>query len=63
METSSTTSTETRRHLATAPALRETLPASASGVPLPRPIPAHEWIVEPPMCDAAMPVGAVTATD
>ncbi|KAF8267803.1 hypothetical protein EI94DRAFT_1729461 [Lactarius quietus] len=35
---------------------------SASALSIPRPIPANEWIVTPPMLQAAMPVEAVTAT-
>lgn len=43
-------------------AFEVTLSTSLEMVPLPRPKPAHEWIVTPCTCDAAMPVGAVTAT-
>ena len=62
MLTSSMTSVVVCRHRAQAAPLLHTFSTSLAASPLPRPTPAHEWIVVPPMCDAAIPVGAVTAT-
>ena len=62
IDTSSMMSTRALRHRALAAPLASTFSISLATPPLPRPMPAHEWIVTPCTCDAAMPVGAVTAT-
>lgn len=62
MDTSSTTRVSTARQRATAAALPSTFSTSLCCGPLPMPMPANEWSVDPLMCDAAMPVDAVTAT-
>jgi hypothetical protein len=62
MDTSSTTSVCTARQRFAVWLLRSTSAARRSAVPWPSPMPAKEWIVTPPMLQAAMPVGAVTTT-
>ena len=57
------TSTRALRHRAAALALFATFWTMSSGRPCARPTPAQEWIVTPPTLLAAMPVGAVTATE
>ena len=47
-------------HLAIA--WRPSLDTKSSTRSFPKPMPAQEWIVEPPMFTPAMPVGAVIAT-
>lgn len=51
-----------RCHLPLAVRCFLTLVMRTSAASVPRPIPEKEWIVVPPMLQAAMPVEAVTAT-
>ena len=62
IDTSSITRQRARLQRSTAAPLPSTLSHSAAGLPLPRPMPAHEWMVTPCTCEAAMPVGATTGT-
>lgn len=57
------TNTLAFNHLFKAFLFRLTIEHSCSTVPVPKPIPAKEWTVIPPMLHAAIPVDAVTAME